>query len=199
MVNAVIHINYEYNLTNYVYLYDIIAEVRRFPWVTDIFIHSNERFTISGATVIYYNLAGKHPSFLCWESRAFIKKLTGYDVYMYCESTSPIMLKHVEHWVKHIDEIEVLNYNLGFITEKNKKAINLKHKITIGKPPIKYTLNTGDTNCGFWIYKDAIFRQWINSFYFSPEHIQMYNIQDRCSAGLHAEGLFWYFGTIIID
>ena len=198
MPNAVIHVNYIYNLTDYIYLYNVIAEVRRFPWVTDIFIHSDEKFTISGATVVQHNLAGKHKHFLSWESREFIKKLIGYDIYMYCESTSPIRLEHVQHWIKYSDKLEYLHYNLGFITDKNASTVNLRHKTVLGKPPEEYILNTGNTNCGFWIYNNKVFRQWIKSPFFSPEHVQEDRIEDRCSAGLHANGLYWYFGTIII-
>lgn len=213
-----------YNKDRIKYINTIISETSKYPYTTDIFIHTNCPITLDifypysngQIVVVYYNLENNelftnNPLYFPWFIRDHMKNIKDYDVVIYLEDDILIPVNALKYWFKHKDLLLKNNYNLGFTrieildnkeyttdlvyNNRNNKNNFLTKNIVIDDNI--YIINDINPYCAMFIYDKEEYNNFINSPYFNPNNIQIYHIREKIAIGLHGIGMSYYKGTLI--
>jgi hypothetical protein len=199
------------------YINRIIEECNIYPYLTDIFIHTNNGNLTDSVFIKYNNgkiniivhktFKDDNPFYLSWKCRELLKtQVELYDIFIYIEDDILIFKDTLNYWLKYKDMCINNNYNLGFI----RIEINEKDEIYWVDSPNRqifssityienqpFILNNVQTYCASWIYDKSEFIRWINSSYWNIENIKSLEqdlIREVSAIGFSNEG---YKGTII--
>lgn len=212
------HICFFYKEERFQYINKILQETNKYPFTTDIFIHTNEKFsrdklidyTNGNINIVVYKIETNE--YVSCVSRNFIKTLNGvYDIFMYIEDDILVPTTTLNYWLIHKDQLLKHNYNLGFerieIISGKEYTVDLGHRFDnpdIGYLTKKveintksYILNDMNTYCAFWIYDKDEFNKFVNSMYYDIKNIVGYLPRESCAIGLHGMHTNFYKGTLI--
>lgn len=153
------HITFYYSEERIKYLNTVVDNLLALPTKTDIYIYTNEHFTLPSASdnvhhifinykasrwakFSYRSLASKlglkrlvNPFYLTWESRKAIQeKVDQYDAQLYLEDDMAFSSKNLKYWLKHKDLLLKNEYNLGFIRTEVDQENRLKVTDLFEKP-----------------------------------------------------------------
>ena len=211
------HICFFYLENRINYINRIIEECNIYPYLTDIFIHTNNVNLTDSAFIKYNNgkiniivhttFKNDNPFYLSWKCRELLQtQVDLYDIFIYIEDDILIFKDTLNYWIKYKDMCINNNYNLGFLRiEKNEK--DEIYWVDSANRPIfssityidnqPFVLNNVQAYCASWIYDKSEFIRWINSSYWNIENIKSLGqqfIREVSAIGFSNEG---YKGTII--
>ena len=92
------------------YINTIINEANNYKYKTDIYIHTNYKFskellvkyTNGNINIICYNLQNINPFKLTWLCRYLLKQqINKYDIFMYIEDDILVKAETIEYWLKY--------------------------------------------------------------------------------------------------
>jgi len=118
------HISFYYNSNRICYINRIIQECNSYPFITDIFIHTNYKFsneilhenTNGKIEIIVHDLSNINPFYLTWKCRDLLKnQKDDYDIFMYIEDDILVPKEAILYWLKYNEQLIARNYNLGFV------------------------------------------------------------------------------------
>jgi len=199
----------------------MLEETNNYPFTTDIFIHTNQKFSKDqfmfynngSLSIVFHDLSGIHPFYLPSLTRKLLKdQRNDYDVFIYVEDDILIPNQAINYWFIHKDTLLKHNYNLGFVRiEVDKKGDEyisdvchsadmsslgyLTTQISIDEK--QYILNDKNPYCAFWIYDKQEFNKFVDSKYYDIRNVSGYDIRAVVAIGLHGVETGWYKGTII--
>lgn len=207
------HITFYFIKERIQYIKKIIQECQKYFHETDIFIHSNENFNLDinykngKIKIIVHDLSNIHPYKLTWCCRDLMKKQKDYyDVFIYGEDDILIYVETLYYWFQYYQDVNKNHYNLGFLRieyESPKNIFSTDIKSSFQQEDIielkgrKYILNKKNPYCGFWIYSNKIFKQFMNLKSYNPKHIKGYEIRESSAIGLHGKKTDFFKGTLI--
>ena len=212
------HISFFYLEDRIFYINNIIDETNKYEYITDIYIHTNNKdlqkdsfnkYTNGTIEIIYHDLTKIHPHYLTWKCRDLLQQQKDdYDIFMYIEDDILVPRKTLEYWLQRNEELIELNYNLGFaIIEINDKGEEyyqgLCRNTYIDKSIVLndtlYCINDKNPYCAFWIYNKKEFERFTESIYFDIiGNVPGYGPRESSAVGLHGiNPLYWYKGTVI--
>jgi hypothetical protein len=210
------HITFFYIENRINYINRIISEVNNYPFVTDIYIHTNINFrkellinNLNGKIqIIVHDMLNEHPYYLTWKCRPYMKEqLENYDLFIYVEDDMLFPKEALNYWLEVKDTLLEKNYNLGFIRiETNTKGeeyvtdlmlpIINNNNIVINN--CNFVNNNIQTYCACWIYDKSEFTKWINSSYYNILSMAPYfNDREGSAIGLNSPHITWYKSTIL--
>jgi len=208
------HISFFYIEERKKYIYAIIAETRKYPYKTDIFIHTNTDFSLdlqdpytNGIiSIVSHDLSTIHPFLLTWKCRDVLKEQQeDYDIFMYIEDDILVPKEAIDYWMKNHTDLVEKKYNLGFMRiETNERKEEYITDLMSGPLTRPFILNNrlfcvNDRNpyCAFWIYDKKEFHRFLNSPYYTIENIDFYKTREASAIGLHGLYTPWYKATVI--
>jgi len=208
------HISFFYSKNRIIYINNIIDETNKYEYVTDIFIHTNNKalqesffnkYENGRIKIICHDLSNINPFFLTWKCRDLLQQQKNdYDIFMYVEDDILVPNKAIKYWLKYNENLIQMNYNLGFVRieiENNVEYItdlNGKQFDTINNiDGVDYCVNNKNPYCAFWIYNKNEFNKFLNSKYYNMNNIKGYDIRERSAIGLHGHKTDWYKNTLI--
>lgn len=208
------HISFFYLEDRILYINKIIDETNKYEYITDIFIHTNNKdlqesafttYTNGCIQIIYHDLSNINPFYLTWKCRNLLQQQKNdYDIFIYIEDDILVPYKAIKYWLEYNEKLIEMNYNLGFVrieVENNIEYItDLKgEKIDtiINLDNTRYCVNNKNPYCAFWIYNKNEFNLFVNSKYYNINNIQNYGIRETSAIGLHGVGTDWYKNTLI--
>jgi hypothetical protein len=211
------HICFFYLENRIKYINRIIEECNIYPYLTDIFIHTNnaeltasvfnkyENGTIH--IIIHTTFKNDNPFYLSWKCRELLKTQKDlYDIFIYIEDDILIFKDTLNYWLKYKDMCISHKYNLGFIRiEINNEGemywVDSPYRQIVSKiisiDNQRFVLNNVQAYCASWIYDKSEFMRWINSSYWNIENIRslsQQHIREVSAIGFANEG---YKATII--
>jgi hypothetical protein len=208
------HISFFYLENRLLYINKIIDETNKYDYITDIYIHTNNKdltedsfnkYTNGCIKIIYHDLLNIHPYYLTWKCRELLKQQKNdYDIFMYIEDDILVPFKAIKYWLKYNTKLIEMNYNLGFVRIEVKNNIEYitdlygdQFDTIINLDNNKYCVNNKNPYCAFWIYNKNEFDKFINSKYYDINNIPIYDIREKSAIGLHGNGTKWYKNTLI--
>jgi hypothetical protein len=208
------HISFFYIENRLLYINNIIDETNKYEYITDIYIHTNNKdlhekslnnYTNGCIQIILHDLSNIHPFYLTWKCRSLLKQQKNdYDIFMYIEDDILVPYKAIKYWLEYNEKLIEMNYNLGFVrievennieyitdlnAEKFDTIINLDEKT--------YCVNNKNPYCAFWIYNKNEFNKFVNSKYYDINNIPNYDTREQSAIGLHGVNTNWYKNTLI--
>lgn len=212
-MNISYHITFYYIEERIEYIKKIISECDKYFHNTDIFIHSNKYFNSNfkynngKIKIIVHDLTNIHPYKLTWCCRDLMKKQKDdYNVFIYGEDDILIYAETLYYWFQYHHHLNEHKYNLGFLRIEYKTiddivSTDLKSSFTqeniIKLNGKNYILNTKNPYCGFWIYSQKLFKEFVNSKYYNLENIKGYEIRESSAIGLHGKYTSFFKGTLL--
>lgn len=208
------HISFFYLENRVKYINNIINETNKYVFMTDIFIHTNNKdlqsssfneYTNGTINIIYHNLENINPFYLTWKCRDLLRQQKNdYDIFMYIEDDILVPNIAIEYWLKYNTILLELGYNLGFVRIEVENDIEYitdlageKFDTIIELDNITYCVNNKNSYCAFWIYNKNEFNKFINSNYYDINNIPNYGIREKSAIGLHGNDTIWYKNTLI--
>ena len=198
-----------------VYLNKILEETNKYPYITNIFIHTNYPFssnllvpnTNGTTTIVTHDLGKEHPFYLTWKCRELLyKQKDEYDIFIYTEDDILIPKTAIIYWLENKDKVLQNNFNLGFLRIEVNDEEELMTDFFRGAVPLniiisiddkQYAVNNRNPYCAMWIYDKSEFSRFINSSYWSMKNIEGYEIREKSAIGLHGIHTRFYKGTIL--
>jgi len=212
------HISFFYLENRIIYINNIIDETNKYETITDIFIHTNNKYlhdcsfnkyTNGSINIICHDLSNIHPYYLTWKCRDLMQQQQNdYDIFMYIEDDILVPYKAIKYWLKYNKKLIEMNYNLGFVRieiENNIEYITDLHgekfdtiiNLDINLDDNIYCVNNKNPYCAFWIYNKDEFNKFVNSKYYDINNISGYQIREQSAIGLHGCFTNWYKNTLI--
>ena len=208
------HISFFYLENRILYINTIIDEANKYDYITDIFIHTNNKdlhssaltkYTNGSIQVIYHDLSNIHPYYLTWKCRDLLQQQKNdYDIFMYIEDDILVPCKAIKYWLKYNEKLIEMNYNLGFVRIEVANNIEyitdlprVQFDTTIILDDNTYCINNKNPYCAFWIYNKNEFNRFVNSKYYDINNIPRYDTREKSAIGLHGDDTIWYKNTII--
>ncbi len=216
----VVHMTFFFLKDRFCYVNRILNELNKYPYPTDLFIHTNEPFALedliyysNGQLMVYcYNMTNEHPFYLTWKCRGLLKEQKDqYDAYIYIEDDILIPVSAIEYWFQNKEKVMKYGYNLGFLRiEVDSNGIEHTSDIAMSPEGVsqqlhkivyledkKYILNDQNTYCASWIYDKEEFSKFVESSFYDTRNIRGYGIREKSAIGLHGKHTPWYKGTLI--
>ncbi len=134
------HITFFYDEKRLVYLHEVIDHLLQIDAQVDIYIYTNQEFTINKGhatikTLIFpYSAQGKpkfsyksivkklgfdrwiHPFYLTWEHRKVVEEqVNNYDIQLYLEDDIKFTADNLTYWLNYHEKVAKQGYNLGFL------------------------------------------------------------------------------------
>ena len=209
------HISFYYIEDRIKYVNTIIDETNKYPYITDIFIHTNKedlqidsfnKYNNGTLNIVYHDLSDCHHFKLTWKCRDLLEKQKNdYDIFMYIEDDMLVPCAAINYWMKYNKKLIENEYNLGFVrietNAKNEEFITdlpgKRINTTITLDNEKYGVN-GNPYCAFWIYNKEEFNKFVESKYYNLSAMpNWYGDREKSAIGLHSKGWGWYKSTII--
>ena len=156
------HISFFYIKKRLNYINKILNETNKYKYKTDIFIHTNENFSLNLLNnykngmlkIIVYNLSNIHPYYLTWKCRKLLKEQKNdYDIFMYIEDDILVPNKTIKYWLKYSGIVLNNKYNLGFVRIEK----NLKNKEFI----VIYCTVVASRTCTFHYISDRLIKAFM--------------------------------------
>lgn len=209
------HISFYYIEHRVRYINKIIDEVNKYKFITDLYIHTNDKilkkenfsdYTNGTINIIYHDLGNSHPYYLTWKCRDLLKKQANdYDIFIYTEDDMLIPFNAILYWLEYNENLIRHNYNLGFVRIETKDSEEyvtdlhgIKLKSTINLDDVDYCVNNVNPYCAMWIYNKNEFNKFVSSEYYMINKIpDVYEIREKSAIGLHGLPNYWYKGTLI--
>lgn len=196
------------------YINKIIDETNKYECITDIYIHTNNKYLQGNSfnkytngiiKVIYHDLSNIHPYYLTWKCRdLLLLQKNEYDIFMYIEDDILVPFKAIKYWLKYNTKLLENNYNLGFVrieVENNIEYITDLYGKQLDTIIIlnddTYCVNNQNPYCAFWIYNKNEFNKFVNSEYYDISNILGYDIREQSAIGLHGVNTEYYKNTLI--
>lgn len=196
------HICFFYRFERIKFLKKVIEETDKYPYKTDIFIHTNDfKFDLKilnciynngSINFIYHDLSGKDPFLLSHKCRDLLKEQKdNYDIFMYSEDDILVTKENIEYWFKYYFDISEKQSNLGFLRVENYKnedyvcdLICELYKVrSVGN--FRCVINHLVPYCAFWIYDKKMFNYWIsNADWYNPAKIPRYGVREKSAIGM---------------
>ena len=208
------HISFFYIEDRIKYINSIIDETNKYPYITDIFLHTNKedlqldsfnKYNNGIFNIVYHDLSEIHPHKLTWQCRDLLKKQKDdYDIFMYIEDDILVPCAAINYWMKYNKKLIENKYNLGFVrietNNKNQEFMTdviRKNNKTIELDDEKYVINAFPY-CAFWIYNKDEFNKYVESKFYDLNTIaSKFYIREKSAIGLHSPEWGWYKSTII--
>lgn len=201
------HLSFFYDETRFGFLNRKIEEINKYPYETDMFIHTNQVFPLTQLAkptngtihIIGHDLSapGIDKYHLTWLHRSLMKtQKDSYDVFMYMEDDVLVPVEAINYWLAHKD---ILNptYNVGFIrveiadgqeymteiiddqchSTQFTKAMQLHDKL--------YIINDINPYCALFIYDKKEFTTFMNSPFWNPENVKGYGYSESATIGMN--------------
>lgn len=198
------HISFFYLENRFIYINKIIDETNNYEFITDIYIHTNNKdlnkdifnkYTNGIIKIICHDLTNINPYYLTWKCRDLLKKQKNdYDIFIYIEDDILVPYKAIKYWLKYSPKLISLNYNLGFLrieTDKNNTEFitdldGQQFDTIINLNNNYYCLNNKNPYCAFWIYTKEEFNKFVNSKYYDCNNNihEKYCIREKSAIGL---------------
>ena len=181
------HIAFFFKKERFMYLNRLIQEMNTYPYLTDIFIHTNvsfskielDSYTNGYIHIIVHSITEGSP-YLAWKCRALLKSQCDmYDIFLYLEDDILVPKDAIEYYFQYKYKLLSKNYNLGFrrieIGDNNEQILidNGHRKNAPGyytKSLIidneTYIVDDVNPYCAFWIYDKNEFSRFIQSKYY---------------------------------
>lgn len=213
------HITFYFIHTRIKFLNKIIAETNKYPYLTDIFIHTNseyllllhlDKYTNGEIKIICHDLTGINPHYLTWKCRDLLKQQRHeYDIFMYIEDDILVPSKAINYWITYNEKLIQKKYNLGFLrieigtdgTEYITDLANTQYDTFALIDNQMYCVNNINSYCAFWIYNRQEFNRFVDSKYYDINNIIYYAswefIREKSAFGLHGLSTDWYINTLI--
>jgi len=212
------HISFFYIETRINYINRIIDETNNYCFITDIFIHTNNKelqesvfnkYTNGTINIIYHDLSNEHPYYLTWKCRDLLKKQRyDYDIFMYIEDDILVPNNAITYWLEYNEKLIEKNYNLGFLRIELENDIeyitdfkNQRLDTVLQLDNVSYIVNNLNQYCAFWIYNKNEFNKFVDSVYFdlSKKSSGFRFSREESAMGLHGVGSnnVWYKNSII--
>jgi hypothetical protein len=208
------HISFYYLENRIIYINNIIDETNKYEYITDIYIHTNNKnlnensfnkYTNGCIIIICHDLSNINPFYLTWKCRDILKQQKDvYDIFMYIEDDILVPCKAIKYWINYNNKLIENNYNLGFLrieVENNTEYITDLYgeqlDTTIKLDNNLYCVNNKNPYCAFWIYNKNEFNNFINSKYYDINNILGYETREQSAIGLHGYLTNWYKNTLI--
>lgn len=208
------HISFFYLEDRICYINNIINETNKYEYITDIYIHTNNKvlhessfntYTNGCIKIICHDLTNINPYYLTWKCRNLLKnQKNDYDIFIYIEDDILVPYKAIKYWLKYNEKLIEMNYNLGFVrievkndTEYITDLYGEKLDTTIKLYNNTYCVNNKNPYCAFWIYNKKEFNRFVNSKYYDINNIPNYGIREKSAFGLHSAEINWYKSTLI--
>ena len=127
-----LHATFFYRERYLPYLRAIIAEAERYPYDTDVFVHSNLRGDPAtlrngsaasrvGVHWVAHRLKGTHTFELCRLHRALMAaQADSYDVFIELEADILFRKESLEYWLEHKGALATRGFNLGFLRAERR-------------------------------------------------------------------------------
>ncbi len=216
----VVHMTFYFRPDRLNYVNRILNELNKYPYQTDLFIHTNQSFPLedliyysNGQLMVYcHDISNEHPHYLTWKCRGFLKEQKEqYDVYIYIEDDILIPVSAIEYWFQNKEKVMKYGYNLGFLRIE-VDGNGIEHTGDMGTSPEgvseyltkvvyledkKYILNDLNPYCASWIYDKNEFSNFVESSFYDTRNIRGYGICEQSAIGLHGKHTPWYKGTLI--
>lgn len=218
------HICFFYEESRIPYISRIIEEASKYPYQTDIFIHSNKIFPLTqfpksqNVHLIGHDFTNSDPFLLPWKVRDLMKtQKDAYDIFIYVEDDVLIPVNAIKYWEKYNSKLYPNKLNVGFVRiEVDSVGKEFSTDIQLQLPLILiydneiYCVNDGNPYTAFWIYGKEEFSEFVKSPYYDlPDiegkdvkgvHIRGYCIREAAAIGLHGildSSCLWYKHTVI--
>ena len=203
-------------LTRFDFLKENIENLKKLSIKSDIFVHTHNNFLDDkklDAEIINHKIKDSdlEKGYLTWLSRPIMEKQKNhYDYFMYLEHDIRFSEKNLQYLLNYQDLLNEKKFHLGYlIYEKNQNdfknyCIHLTKKlmkfIKIDKQ--KFFINDLENYCCFWIYNKEIFKNFINTDWWSfkkkPTNFRhYYGITERSSIGYHAFSMNYFKSTLL--
>ena len=203
-------------LTRFDFLKENIENLKKLSIKSDIFVHTHNNFLDDKkleVEIINHKIKDSdlEKGYLTWLSRPIMEKQKNhYDYFMYLEHDIRFSEKNLQYLLKYQDLLNKKKFHLGYlIYEKNQNdfknyCIHLTKKlmkfIKIDKQ--KFFINDLENYCCFWIYNKEIFKNFINTDWWSfkkkPTNFRhYYGITERSSIGYHALSMNYFKSTLL--
>jgi hypothetical protein len=202
------HIAFFYREDRLNYLNQMIQAANTYPFVTDIYIHSNILFDIDSLTkptngqvfLIGHDLSKKDPLHLPCYVRPLMKaQRAAYDIFIYVEDDILIPKEAIDYWLAYKDKCIRNNCNLGFLRmEKDKEGreyvsdLHNEHSVSqqltkVGKlEDLVVAINDVNPYVAFWIYDQSEFKRFTESYAWDPATlVPAYDIRAAAAIGMH--------------
>jgi hypothetical protein len=204
----------------------MIEEASKYPYETDIFIHTNKIFPLTQfpkydtvtVHLIGHDFTNSDPFLLPWKTRDLMKtQKDAYDIFIYVEDDILIPVNAILYWEKYNKKLYPNKLNVGFFRiEIDSMGEEFVTDIKIQLPNLLkydnelYCINDSNPYTAFWIYGKQEFSEFVNSLYYNlpdihgkdPKNVQIrgYYIREAAAIGLH--GIYdpttlWYIHTVI--
>ena len=214
------HITFFYLEDRKCYINRIIEETNKYSLITDIFIHTNNKYlneadfikyTNGIIKVVYHDLSNIDPLYLSWKCRELLEKQRyDYDIFMYIEDDILVPSNALKYWLEYNEKLIEQNCNLGFVRIEVENNIEYITDLLAVKFDTVYTVGTIDNTsfcinninpyCAFWIYNKSEFNKFVDSPYYDINNTMKetgYGIRESSATGLHGISIKWYKYTLI--
>ena len=220
------HICFFYQESRIQYVSRMIEEASKYPYPTDVFIHTNKIFPLTHfpkydtvtVHLIGHDFTNSNPFLLPWRTRDLMKtQKNAYDIFIYVEDDILIPVNAILYWEKYNKILYPNKLNVGFfrievdsIGEEFVTDLQSQLSTMIVLNNELYCINNGNPYTAFWIYGKEEFSEFVNSpIYNLPDlqgkdvrgvKIRGYYIREAAAIGLHGiydPSSIWYMHTII--
>ena len=207
------HISFHFNKDKIRFINTILKESTKYNYVTDIFIHTNDKavttslfepYTNGTLHIIHHDMTGQDPLTLTWKCRELLaKQKDEYDIFMYIEDDILVPVAAMDYWIEGHERLVAHGYNLGFVrveTSDNEyymTDVNSVLKTKLELDDTTYYVNNVNPYCAFWIYDKQEFNKFVSSKYWDVKNVPNYGTQEKSAIGLHGLGMTWYKATVV--
>ena len=214
MMKITKHITFFYLENRIQYINRIIDETNKYEYLTDIYIHTNNKkleptsfnkYTNGCLHIIYHDLTNIDPFLLSWKCRDLLQQQKNdYDIFMYIEDDILVPYTAIKYWLKYDTIMKKVNCNVGFVrievendTEYITDLFAEKLDTITHFGGQSYCVNNKNPYCAFWIYDKIDFNKFVSSEYYDMNNIHGYGTREKSAIGLHSIHTKWYNATLI--
>jgi len=207
------HVSFHFNKDKIRFINRILKESNKYKYVTDVFIHTNDKavttslfeaYTNGTLHIIHHDMTGQDPLTLTWKCREMLEKQKDkYDVFMYIEDDILVPVAALDYWIEGHEQLVANGYNLGFVrvetcdNEEYMTDVNSTLKTKIELNGKSYYINDINHYCAFWIYDKQEFNNFVSSKYWDVKNVPYYETREKSGIGLHGFEMTWYKATVI--
>ena len=220
-MKAAKHITFFFKAERIPYINRILEEVAKYPFDTDVFIHTNTPLdtkiftenTRGSLTIVVHDVSA-NGMLLASMTRPLLKEQRhDYDIFMYIEDDILVPKEAIDYWLRESPLVKANGFNLGFLRVEqdaanedylsdmmNEHCIPTQMNTVYTLSGKYYIVNNVNTYCAFWIYDKEEFNRFVDSRYYDPANIPKYGVREAVAIGLHGitdPTMNWYKGTLI--
>ena len=182
------HICFFYQESRIPYISGMINEASKYPYPTDIFIHTTKIFPLTQFTkhdtvtvhLIGHDFTDSDPFLLPWKVRDLMKtQKDAYDIFIYVEDDILIPANAIKYWEIYNKKLSPNKLNIGFVRIEvdsigeefisdfhNEHCLPAQVTSILQYKDEVYAINNINTYTAFWIYNKEEFSDFIKSPYY---------------------------------